>query len=68
MLYETTMEIECKQMGMLVERGGEVFKVTKPFDMNIRFDKLNYTPLLAQSFLSPQIDPLELDISYHMHM
>ena len=47
LLFETTMEIECKDMGMVIERNNQTFKMTKPFDLNILFDKLNHTPLLA---------------------
>lgn len=40
----------------------------EPFDLSMTFNKLNYTPLLSQSFLSPSIDPLELDLSHHLKM
>jgi len=67
--YETTMEIDCKQMGIrILEESGQLFHMTSPYDLNVKFDKLNYTPLLSQSFLSPQIDPRELDIGYKILM
>lgn len=44
------------------------FEMAPDFNMNINFERLNYTPLLEDYYLSKDIDFLDLDISYHISL
>lgn len=42
------------------------FEITSPFNMKVSIEKLNFTPLISDGYLSPQIDFTDLDISYNI--
>jgi hypothetical protein len=62
----TTMTITAKDLGIWFNN--KEFELAPSFDMHISFEKLNYTSLLDDSYLSKGIDLLDLDISYHINI
>jgi hypothetical protein len=55
------MLIEAKKMGIIFY-GKSTFEMAPSFDMEISFEKLNFSPLLVDNYLSEGINFLDLDI------
>ena len=65
-VWVTKFIIDMKDMGIRYD--SNKFELAPSFDMRIIFEKLNYTPLLEDSFNSKNIDFTELDISYKINI
>jgi hypothetical protein len=51
------MKIEAKELGIKYKDfNGSVFQIAPSFDMNIYFEKINYTPKLEDQYQSRNID------------
>ncbi len=64
--WVTKFDIDMSQMS--IKYDSNQFEIAPSFNLNIAFEKLNYTPLLEESYISKDIDFLELDISYKIQM
>lgn len=54
-----------KQMSFLYNKS---FYVANSFDINIVFEKPNFTPLIQDAYLSPLVDFTEVDMSYRIYI
>ena len=61
-VWVTKFLIDMKDMSLKFDSGN--FVITPSFDMKTTFEKLNYSPLLEDSYNSKDIDFTELDISH----
>lgn len=61
-VWVTKFSIEMKDMG--IGYSSNQFEIAPSFDMKLIFEKMNYSPLLIESYSSKDIDFTELDISY----
>lgn len=60
--WVTKFNIDMTQMS--IKYDSNQFQIAPSLNLNIIFEKLNYSPLLEESYTSKDIDFLELDISY----
>jgi len=49
------LKIDAKDLG--IKYAPDMVEVTPSFDMQILFERLNYSPLIQKGYLSPEIDP-----------